>query len=75
MSHKHNWQDDPQNNQRVCFGCGVKELYDTKFVCSIPDGVKVLSMCNTPQGIVLSTNKGGYIVDKKTHELRKLEAR
>ncbi len=27
MSHKHDWQDDPQNNQRVCFGCGIKEAF------------------------------------------------
>jgi hypothetical protein len=51
---------------------GVIRRAGTKFICSVLSGVEVLSMMSTKRGIVMSTNKGGYLLDKK-NKLRKLK--
>lgn len=50
----------------------IQRRTGTKFICSMPKGVRVLSMMSSDKGIVMSTNKGGYILDKK-NKLRKLK--
>ena len=51
----------------------TEKIYQQCYIAEFPKNTKVLSMMDSKWGIVISTNKGGYLLNPKTHKLKKLK--